>query len=190
MSTISPSAPRDEQIAERQHVRAEAQLKIHRRGQSPLAAHVADFARHGEVLAHRLLDQDGRAFRQTAQHAEDLIAGDGDVEDDSAVGAGLAGLGQRAVDRRDAEPLRHPLRRVEAHVEQSGDRQVQALVGRQMGRADDGAGADDDNRLRARRNVPRLPQVVAVILNLSPTREKGEGRRLNLLLPSAFSLLT
>ena len=147
-----------QQIAQRQHVRAEAQLKVHRRGQPPLAAHVADLARHGQVLAHRLLDQDGRAFRKAAQHAEHLIAGHGDVEDDRAVSAGLAGLGQRAVDRGDAEALRHPCRRVEADVEQSGNRQAQALIRRQVGRADDRAGADDDDRTRARRNVPGLAQ--------------------------------
>ena len=40
MSTISPSSRRGQQIAKRQHVRAETQLKIHRRDQPALAADV------------------------------------------------------------------------------------------------------------------------------------------------------
>ena len=108
---------------------------------------------------------------KAAQHAQHLVARHGDVEQVSGASvAGLAGLGQRPVDRRNTEPLRHTKRGVEAHVEYPGDRQLQALIGRQMGGADDSARTDDDNGLRARRDVPRLPQG-GCHLNLSPTRE-------------------
>src|SRR6266849_6520641 len=67
------------QIAERQDIRAEAQLKIDRRSELTLAARGADRLGRREILSHRLLHQDRRPARKLVENLENLIAWDGDV---------------------------------------------------------------------------------------------------------------
>ena len=118
-STTSPSAPRVEQIAQREHVRAEAQLEVDRGGQLALAAAGAGSPRVGEVPAHRLLDQHGGAAGQLLEDAEDLIAGDGEVED----GVARRGRARRASETRCriAKAPAVDRARVGIDVEEAGD---------------------------------------------------------------------
>jgi hypothetical protein len=69
-----------QQVAKREHARAESQLKIHRGDETELAADADDRSRRREIFAHRLLDEHSRAARQLLQHAGNLIAGHGEVE--------------------------------------------------------------------------------------------------------------
>ncbi len=143
MSTMSPSCPAADQIAQRQHVRAEAKLKIHCGDEPQIAADVQDRPRGREIFAHRLLNQHRRAARQVFQHARDLIAGNGDIEDRIRR---TGRFGERCKDLRHAEALRRFARHVRLDVVNAGDGKFQALVNRQVRGAHDAAGADDDDR--------------------------------------------
>src|SRR4030095_17220600 len=69
-----------DEVAHREHVRAEAQLKVDRGGETAFATAGADGSSRREVRSHRLLDQGGGAGRKPGEDGQDLIARDGDVE--------------------------------------------------------------------------------------------------------------
>ena len=63
-----------QRVAQRQHVRREAQLEVDGGDELPLAAEVADALRVVEVAAHRLLDEHRGAGRQAFEDAGDCRA--------------------------------------------------------------------------------------------------------------------
>ena len=72
-----------------------------------LVAAGEDAPRRVEVRPHRLLHQHRGAARQLLEDADDLIAGDGDVEDGAGVApAASASDGEDRVDRELARPSR------------------------------------------------------------------------------------
>ena len=90
MSTRVPSAPSIDHVAQREHARTEAQLEVDGRDELPLV---------DSISRMRLASARSRpigfcistrgAFGQLLQDAEDLIARDREVEDDSTQGTGL-----------------------------------------------------------------------------------------------------
>ena len=95
------------QIPEREHVRAEAQLKVDR-GRELRACSSRGCSRVREVRSHRLLNQDRRALGQLLEDPEDLVAGHREIEDgirlferrsrsDRKTSSRLARLGRRAL---------------------------------------------------------------------------------------------
>jgi hypothetical protein len=148
--------PIPDQTGQYEHVRTEAQLKVDRRHQPPVAAGLEDQPCRVEVLAHRLLNQNRRAFRQPADDRHDLIAGDCDVEYRIAAGYRFIESGKHA---RQGERSCRLLRRVRPDVEDAGDWQSEPLIRGEVSGAHDGAGADDDDRARIGWNGPRLPKV-------------------------------
>ena len=94
--------------------------------------------------------------RQPLQRPEHLVAGHRHVEHDS----GRRGGGvERAEHGRDAERVGRRAGGVRLHVEDAGDRQLEAAVAGKMGRADDRAGPDDDDRTRCGRTRPGLAEI-------------------------------
>ena len=108
------------------------------------------------MLAHRLLNQHRRAARQSLQHAVNLIARHGDIEDHAGESRRLI---EAAKDLWHGKTPRGALGGLALDVEQAGDRKIQAMVGGKMRRGDDGAGADDEDGPRTRGQQPRLPQL-------------------------------
>ena len=176
MSTSSPSAAAIEQIAQRQHVRAEAQLEVHRRGEPPLAA----AARESRAPPARSSPigfwiSTGSAARQPAQDAENLVAGHGEVEHRVRATAAASASVEKTPGR--ANCARRLARRVRSDVEEAGDREAEAPIRRQVRRADDRAGADDDDGPRTRRQRPGLPQVRhRRAVRTCPARRRGRCR--------------
>src|SRR5207247_5584714 len=144
-----------DQLTERDHVRAEAQLKIDGGGQAAIVTRGEDAPRAVEVLAHRFLNQQRRAFRQPLDDALDLIARHGEIEHDIAARGRFV---EAMKDNREVERARGFLRGVDPDVVDAGDRQIEPAIGGQMRRAYDRAGADDDDGTRMRRCGPRLPE--------------------------------
>ena len=157
MSTISPSSRRGQQIAKREHVRAEAQLKIHRGDETELAADGDDRSCRGEIFAHRLLNEHGRAARQLFQHAGDLIARHRHVEHGIRQRRRLRRATENTVDTPNRLAVSRDASRID--VVEARDGKLQPLVHGQVRRAHDAAGADDDDRARPRRHGPRLPEM-------------------------------
>ncbi len=145
-----------DQVPQCEHVRAEAQLKIHRGGEPSFAAQLENGACRRQIIAHRFLDQDRSARRKATKDRKDLVARHGDVE--HRVGH-RGGVGEGREDDRDRELRRRLARRVGSDVEEARDREPKASVRGQVRRADDRPGADHDDGPRSRRQRPCLPQV-------------------------------
>ena len=91
-----------DEIAERQHVRAEAELEIHRRDRPRSRQILDDRPGRGQVFSHRLLNEHRRSSRQLFQHAGNLIAGNGDVKDRVRAAGCLGERGEARSKRRSA----------------------------------------------------------------------------------------
>ena len=145
-----------QQIAKRQHIRAETKLEIHRRDKAALAADVDDRARRGEILAHRFLNQDRRAARQLAQHADNLVAWNGKIEDRIRCGRRL---GQRREHGLHAEACGGLTRCFRVDIEDARNRELEALIHGKVRRPYNAARPDDGDRAWPRRHRPCLSEM-------------------------------
>ena len=135
------------EIVDRHDIRTESELKIHRGYESSGATRLENPARHGEVLAHRLLNQHARTNGKPLHDAHNLIAGNGDVEH-RVVGSGSRCLVQAAEHPLDVELSRRFVRRLVPDVEDAGHLETEPPIRRQVRGSNNGAGADDHDRER------------------------------------------
>ena len=129
---MAPTQVASEQVAEREHIRAEAQLKVDGGRQVARTAALANRRGSGQVWPHRLLNEDGTACGKLRQDSENLIARDGKVVDHVlARGRGI----EAREDSLNREFVCDGVRSVHARVVEAGDFQAERAIRRQVARA-------------------------------------------------------
>jgi hypothetical protein len=148
-----------ERIAQRQHVRAEAELEVDGRAEPARAAGARDRPRVRQVPPERLLDQDRCALGQRGHEALDLVRRHGDVEERAGLGDGGLERGEHA---RNPELLRAVRGRVGVHVEDPGHVEAEPRVDGQVRIADDAPRSQDHDGARSAGSLPALAQLAEV----------------------------
>jgi len=149
-----------DEIAKRDHIRAEAQLEVHGGYQLSLTAHGENLPGAVEIDAERFLQEHRRPSRQTAEDAQRLISWHRNVEHRVSNSSSLRKAGIHRPDRCLAG---RRAGRVRGDVEDAGDREPETRVSWQVGRTNDRAGPDDHDWPGVGRQGPRLGAVPASI---------------------------
>ena len=144
-----------DQLAREQAVGREAQLVVDGGHQALGAAAVADGAGAGEVLAHRLLEQDRGAVRELLQGAEQGTGREGEVED-RVRGRSGDQVGDVRGDAGNSEVGREGLGLGRDQVADGREGEARLAVGGQVSAAGDAAGAGDADRAGAVGERPAL----------------------------------